>query len=634
MHKLSLKSRLLLGTTLTIATSLAVTGWLAQDQLTTQVTDNVRDSLNATLALESDKIEHSFAPTFNTVKELVDLQQTTHDVPDNILLRHAALLGNTTKITMGKDDGSSFSSRASESFPDGIGLKNKYDPRTRPWYQTGRNASGLTITDVFFTKSDQTPMIGVLHPIESGVIMADIRLNELQDQLNSLLELTSIQSVITDGKGLVLASTVESIAQQDTINDLVQNVSRHQTTLSESAFFEQTIDGQAKVLMHDLLNVGNVADWHLVVMVDKEKAFSPISQANTQLLITTVLCLILAIIAMLSLIQWLYRPITSLKKIIGDLAEGEADLTQRLTIESKDDLGEIATGINQFIARIHSIMTQIQRSTTSLNQGLNELQTQSSNSSNILLQHTAETSSIVTAIEELSMSSVQVADDSNKAATSATSVSQGSQDSQATILASKQHIEQLAGEISHTSERITNMDAETKNIHTILSVIGDIAEQTNLLALNASIEAARAGEQGRGFAVVADEVRALATRTQVSTTDIESALSRLQKESQSVVDAVTQTQGICQQSVAETNLASEQLESLHSQVHGINDINTSISVAAGEQSDVIQSINSNMHQVNSMVEQLNNVKQIERSQLELIGTNNHQLNELIKQFKL
>jgi methyl-accepting chemotaxis protein len=128
---------------------------------------------------------------------------------------------------------------------------------------------------------------------------------------------------------------------------------------------------------------------------------------------------------------------------------------------------------------------------------------------------------------------------------------------------------------NHASHIIAALKIDTDNIGNVVNVINGIADQTNLLALNAAIEAARAGESGRGFAVVADEVRSLATKTQESTKQISDNITKLQKEADSAVQAMTQGKDQAEVSLSQTKKSQEFVDSLHhvilkiSNLHGV-----------------------------------------------------------------
>jgi methyl-accepting chemotaxis protein len=162
----------------------------------------------------------------------------------------------------------------------------------------------------------------------------------------------------------------------------------------------------------------------------------------------------------------------------------------------------------------------------------------------------------------------------------------------------------LVTEVEATAHSITAMQQDVQQIGSILGVIGSIAEQTNLLALNAAIEAARAGEQGRGFAVVADEVRSLAGRTQKSTAEIQTMLTRLQRGTQTVVAAMGNTRQSCQDAAENTSKVNASLDLMAGEVVEINDLISHIATAAEQQSAVAEEINRNMSAIAEVITQL------------------------------
>lgn len=399
-----------------------------------------------------------------------------------------------------------------------------------------------------------------------------------------------------------------------------------------SLLFSDKVDGDLLKVEHQV-NVGNT-QWQLTGYIDK----SYIEQQTDALNHSITLALLIAAVVLLALGSFLvhiaYRPIENLRIVVTDLASGEGDLTQRLAVTSKDDLGLIASGINSFTENLQQLMLGVATTTENLGGRVKQISDKTANNHNLMDKHAQETEQAVSAITEMSATADSVAQ-------SALAASQLTEDSslQATICKglveqSVSSIEALIGDVEYMSASIFTLNDDITKIDTVLNVIGGIAEQTNLLALNAAIEAARAGEQGRGFAVVADEVRSLASSTQDSTKEINSMLSRLKSATSSVVVAMGNTKLGCQKSAQATEKSTQSLDIMTSAITDINALNMQIATAAEQQSVTTNEISRNMNEIQNMIHELEQNGTETLSSVEEIEKSRRQLVEVVEHFKL
>merc|ERR1712000_227436 len=193
-----------------------------------------------------------------------------------------------------------------------------------------------------------------------------------------------------------------------------------------------------------------------------------------------------------------------------------------------------------------------------------------------------EVAQTVTAMNEMTSTIQNIAGNASHAASSVGEIHNEVAQGKTISDEARQEIEYLMADILGASEAITQLEKDSSSIGAILAEINGIAEQTNLLALNAAIEAARAGEQGRGFAVVADEVRTLAQRTQESTAEIESIVSRFQSESKRAFEAVESSQSTVKETVNLSSGLTEELHKIESAVSLIRDMTDQVAAAAEE----------------------------------------------------
>ncbi|MDB1123687.1 methyl-accepting chemotaxis protein [Vibrio algarum] len=396
--------------------------------------------------------------------------------------------------------------------------------------------------------------------------------------------------------------------------------------------FSNKVDGDLIPVVNNF-NVGN-KQWTLTGFIDKG-----FIQKNTDSLngsITIALLIASAILIPLSIIALTiaFKPIVALRDVITDLANGSGDLTHRLKVETQDDLGKIADGINKFIENLQHMMLDVSSSSEKINEEISLLEGQADSSQNLLKAHTAEMEMAVTSINEMSSTADAVAESAATAAKQTQATNEEAEQSKVIVQQAVSSVTALVDEVEHTSQTIVSMNDDTAQIGQVLNVIGEIAEQTNLLALNAAIEAARAGEHGRGFAVVADEVRALAARTRQSTTEINEMLDKLSAGSEAVVSSMQSTKESCQQTAETTSQVMNSLDLMTDSVVEINDVTAQIATSAEEQSSVTEEINRNMVAIQQMIETLNSNGNETVSSTHQLNSSNQQLVSIVSKFKL
>jgi methyl-accepting chemotaxis protein len=311
-------------------------------------------------------------------------------------------------------------------------------------------------------------------------------------------------------------------------------------------------------------------------------------------LVWTKISIIVVIVLILLGVSWFIsnKIIAPLKEVtLASQSVAKGDLTGEISSTSSDEIGQVADNFLRIQVGLSKVLRLMFKDIKGLGSIIENMFEAFKKVKVGLANQTQETSRLAENMQELSDSNSSVTLAISEANTLVGDCADLTDKGQAMFKDNLETSHNMLKATNHAAHIIAALKMDTDNIGNVVNVINGIADQTNLLALNAAIEAARAGESGRGFAVVADEVRSLATKTQESTKQISDNITKLQKEADSAVQAMSQGKDQAEISLSQTKKSQEFVDSLHSAIMKISNLHGVIEKEMDEQLQQTDTIN-------------------------------------------
>jgi len=461
--------------------------------------------------------------------------------------------------TLGREDKTAFTS-AAEGLPAG------YDPTARPWYKQAVAAGKPVLTKPYTDVATKKPMVSFTAPVMQngqrvGVVAAAMFLDGVSEVVRAIHPTPASYAFLVDRDGLMLAHPDGQWVNKPAKEwNAELTPERLQSLAADDKVSALPLDGAAKLIKGIPIKG---TEWTLMLAMDKADVTAGMRNATRSALIALVLVALVAAGIMSVITTAVFQRLSRVRRAMDSLSSGNGDLTLRLDEDGKDELTQISRSFNQFVNQITGILQDVRRSSDTVKISSTEIASGNQDLSARTEQQAGALEETASAMEQLTSTVQQNSESARRANELAGNASR--------IAAQGGEV---VGNVVSTMEAI---NASSRQIADIITVIDGIAFQTNILALNAAVEAARAGEQGRGFAVVASEVRSLAQRSAQAAKEIKQLIDNSVSK---VADG-----GVL---VAQ---AGQTMEQIVASIRDVSVIVSEIAHASAEQNGGIQEVN-------------------------------------------
>ena len=453
-------------------------------------------------------------------------------------------------------------------------MNGGYDPRKRGWYETATKGNGnVMITDAFASTVGAT-VVGITKSVydKANVFIGNSSIEVSLETLNTILEAMNLGEgsffMMIQKDGTVLADTgIRKCNFQNVADINIPDLVSFLADSEKDGIITVPGGNYATYFAEKIANTKT--GYQIVAFCPRETVFAAFYQT---LKTTIIICMILGIIIALGtalVTQKVIRPLRIIQNSISEnssqIAEGRADLTKRIKIKSRNEIGDVAESFNVFTEKLQEIIGSMKQTKGALTEAGDNLNTSTSEAMAAITQISASITTMNNNLGSQTESVSQTAESINKILTGITALEELIAVQSQAIQGASGVVEQMIikiGEVNHSTDRmvvsfgrletdaesgaktqtelkekIGEIENQSKLLSEANSVIASIASQTNLLAMNAAIEAAHAGEAGKGFAVVADEIRKLSETSSTQSKTIGEQLNRIQSTIGTVVEA-------------------------------------------------------------------------------------------------